>query len=91
MSNHSIKNSILYGLILSIIYESLQYIFAIGATDITDIITNTIVAVLGALSYYILLKVFKNQSKINNILIIIGLIFFIVFFILFILLTLANI
>lgn len=91
MSNHSIKNSILYGLILSIIYESLQYIFAIGATDITDIITNTIGSFIGALSYYILLKVFKNQSKINNILIIIGLIFFIVFFILFILLTLANI
>ena len=32
---------------ISLIYEVLQYVFAIGATDITDVINNTIGGIVG--------------------------------------------
>ncbi len=33
-------------LVLSLTFEIIQFIFAIGATDITDVITNTVEAFL---------------------------------------------
>jgi glycopeptide antibiotics resistance protein len=46
----------------SLLFESLQYIFAIGATDITDLIGNTLGGVLGILFCYIFSKIFQTQS-----------------------------
>lgn len=52
---------------LSFIYEILQYIFAIGATDITDLITNTTGGILGIGIYDVFLKLFKKEEKVNRI------------------------
>ncbi len=55
-------------LLLTLIFESLQYIFHIGATDITDIIMNTLGGIVGILIINILYKIFKNDEKVNKIL-----------------------
>ena len=52
----------------SLLFETLQYIFAIGATDITDLIGNTLGGIIGIIFYFILDKLFKNRVKINKIL-----------------------
>lgn len=48
---------------LSVIYETLQYIFALGATDITDVITNTFGGLIGLGIYFIICKLFKTEKK----------------------------
>lgn len=53
---------------LTLIYETLQYIFHIGATDITDIIMNTLGGVIGILVINCLYKIFKNSEKVDKIL-----------------------
>ncbi len=53
---------------LTLIYESLQYVFHVGATDITDIIMNTLGGVTGILIINCLYKMFKNNEKVNKIL-----------------------
>jgi glycopeptide antibiotics resistance protein len=49
--------------IISLIIEGLQYIFAIGAFDITDIINNTLGGIIGLMMYTGIEKVFKNSDK----------------------------
>jgi len=49
--------------IISLIIESLQLIFGIGAFDITDIINNTAGGVIGLLNYTGIEKVFKNTLR----------------------------
>ncbi len=51
MLGASAKKAAAVGFSVSFTFEALQFIFACGATDITDIITNTTGAVLGALLY----------------------------------------
>ena len=49
--------------ITSLAFETLQYIFALGASDITDLIGNTLGGIIG------LSKIFKNNTiKIINVL-----------------------
>lgn len=50
--------------IVSLICEISQFIMAIGASDITDIINNTLGGIVGLLIMYILVKLFKNKHKI---------------------------
>lgn len=45
------KKAVAAGFCVSFTFEALQFILACGATDITDIITNTTGALLGALLY----------------------------------------
>lgn len=54
----------------------MQYVFYLGITDITDVISNTLGAVSGCLSYLLFNKFFqKNKEKANKILLcIIGII-----------------
>lgn len=52
----------------SLIYEVLQFIFAIGASDITDLIGNTFGGIIGIGIYFIISKIFKNEMKINKVL-----------------------
>lgn len=72
---------------ISFIFESLQYIFAIGASDITDIIDNTLGGIIGVLLAKILGKICKEKSItiINVIGLIIEVIAFALFIVLFIL------
>ena len=63
----SIK-AILCGLVISLIFETLQFVFGIGASDITDVITNTAGTAIGAGFYCILNLCLKNTEKIDSLL-----------------------
>lgn len=70
----------------SLSFESLQYIFSIGATDITDVMGNTLGGVLGILFYLFIQKHLKNKEKTNhrlNLLASIGTMSFVLFFVFF--------
>lgn len=58
---------------ISFTFEILQYIFSIGATDITDLITNTFGGILGLGMYRIFYKILKTEEKTNRILNVLGL------------------
>ena len=47
---------------ISLTIEVLQFILAIGATDITDLIGNTIGGVIGIGIFYLFTKVLKNKA-----------------------------
>lgn len=47
---------------VSFLFELLQFVFALGVSDITDLITNTLGGVLGLLLYALLRKVFHEKS-----------------------------
>mgnify|MGYP001066890161 CR=1 FL=1 len=79
---------VLLAFCLSFIFESLQYIFAIGASDITDIIDNTLGGIVGILLAKILGKIFKEKSI--TIVNVIGMIIEVVAFALIIVLFIAN-
>lgn len=52
---------------VSLTFEVLQFIFAIGRTDITDLLGNTLGGIIGIFIYAVLLKIFKNKTiKIIN-------------------------
>ena len=54
---------------ISLGIEVLQFVLAIGATDITDLIGNTLGGIIGIGVFYLFSKVFKNKTnKIINIL-----------------------
>ena len=50
--------------IVSLMCEISQFIMAIGASDITDIINNTLGGIVGLLIMHILVKLFKDKQKI---------------------------
>ena len=57
----------------SLAFEILQYIFGIGATDITDLIGNTLGGMIGILLFELLSKLLKkNTIKILNVVASIG-------------------
>lgn len=67
----------------SLFFESSQYIFAIGATDITDLIGNTLGGILGILAYRMIQKMIKSERKTHylfNLLASIGTVSFILLF-----------
>ena len=47
---------------LSLVFEVAQWIFALGASDITDLITNTVGGALGTILYVSLRKLFKGKE-----------------------------
>ena len=49
-------------LIAGIMFESLQYIFHLGAADITDTIMNTVGGCAGFLIYFVSYKIFGNKA-----------------------------
>ena len=62
------KKTILYGAAISISFEIIQFVLAMGASDITDIIANTAGAALGACVYLLAQRLFgKKTNKIINI------------------------
>lgn len=61
-----IKVTIIFGLSLS--FEIIQYIFAIGRTDITDLLCNTLGGITGIGIYALSFKILKNRTnKVINI------------------------
>ena len=75
-----ILKKISVGFFISLGIEVLQFILAIGATDITDIIGNTLGGIIGILVFYLLSKVFKNKTNsVINILALITTILLLVF------------
>ncbi len=60
--------------LLTLIFETTQFIFHIGATDVTDIIMNTLGGVLGIFIIDMLYKIFKKEEKVDKILEILALI-----------------
>ena len=81
----SFFKKVLVAFLLSLSFEIIQYVFAIGASDITDIMNNTFGAIIGILVYAILNKIFKSKEII--ILNILGLIAEICFTLLILLIT----
>ena len=57
-----IQNRILLASGLSLFFEVMQYIFAIGASDITDVIDNMLGAVIGILLYLGMKKIWKEKT-----------------------------
>lgn len=64
----------------SLSFEILQYIFAIGITDITDLITNTFGGIIGIVCYHIINAIVKKSEKKDKVFIIttyLGMAFFV--------------
>ncbi|GGD58798.1 VanZ family protein [Paenibacillus nasutitermitis] len=54
---------------LTLVFEVIQFIFAIGRSDITDVLGNTLGGVIGIGIYALLFRIFKNRTfRIINIL-----------------------
>ena len=90
MLNKDNKKIILYGFVFSLALEVCQFIFKLGATDITDLITNTLGTIVGVYIYVLLEKIFKNKEKINKVLRILSLILTILLCSLLLLLIVSN-
>ena len=60
--------AILGGLVFSLTLELMQFLLAVGVTDITDLITNTAGTVIGVCGYGVLLWIFRNREKLDHIL-----------------------
>ncbi len=84
----SILKKISVGFFISLGIEVLQFVLAIGSTDITDLIGNTLGGIIGIGVFYLFSKVFKNKT--NNIINILALIATIVLIALISVLLLAN-
>ncbi|MCR4649087.1 MAG: VanZ family protein [Lachnospiraceae bacterium] len=60
------KKKVVFGIafsaLLSLCFEILQWIFALGASDITDLITNTAGGIIGSVVFFITNKLFKGHE-----------------------------
>jgi glycopeptide antibiotics resistance protein len=65
-------------MVFSVTVEIIQFIFAIGATDITDVITNTLGGLIG-LALYALCNKYINSEKLDRVINIIGAVLFVLF------------
>lgn len=61
-STQSLVKKVLCCIGLSISFEVIQYVFAIGASDITDVIGNSIGGIIGILFYAIFSRLFKDRA-----------------------------
>ncbi|MDR5588462.1 VanZ family protein [Clostridium aquiflavi] len=53
---------------VSLLYEVVQFIFAVGASDITDLIGNTLGGIIGIAIYLVFRRLLKTDFKTNKIL-----------------------
>ena len=90
MLGANFKKAVLTTLCVSAVFELSQLIFALGACDLTDLITNTLGGSLGAVFYFALTKVVKNKQKLHKILLIMGTVAASAFAVLTALLILSN-
>lgn len=66
--------STLIVLLTPLVVEALQYVFALGAVDIDDVILNILGGFIGILGYRGLYALLKNEEKVRFAIVIIGLI-----------------
>lgn len=59
----NIRNNVLFVFLLSLFIEGIQYILAVGAFDITDVITNAIGGIAGLLLYLGIKRAFSDTVK----------------------------
>ena len=59
----SILKKLSVGFFISLGIEVLQFVLALGATDITDLIGNTFGGIIGIGVFYLFSKVFKNKTN----------------------------
>ena len=62
------RRAVLTGFLFSFTMEFCQFAFALGACDITDLITNTAGTAAGILLYHLALILFKDRRKLHKIL-----------------------
>lgn len=62
-SKWSTAKKFLLFFVISLICEVVQFIFAVGASDITDIIDNTLGGIIGFLIFKVIDKLFNNRDK----------------------------
>jgi glycopeptide antibiotics resistance protein len=65
-------------MVFSLTAELIQFIFAIGAADITDVITNTVGGFLG-LKLYVLSNKYINTEKLDRVIISVGILLLVIF------------
>ena len=56
--------AIILAFILSLTYESIQYVLTIGFPDVTDLIDNTLGAIIGAIIINIISVIFREKLRI---------------------------
>ena len=56
-------NKLLFFFLVSLMFEGFQFVFRIGAFDITDIITNTAGGIIGLLIFKVIERLFNNSVK----------------------------
>lgn len=88
--NLTIFKNIIKIAVISVFFECSQYIFGLGATDITDIFTNTIGGIIGIGIFALIKKLFKTDSATKTFITICSLIILLLVSGLLIVLTLAN-
>ena len=69
--NIGILAKVVFIIAFSLTVELIQYIFAIGATDITDLITNTVGGFLGLKLYDLNIR-YIHQEKLDTVIISVG-------------------
>jgi glycopeptide antibiotics resistance protein len=57
------RKKLFFFFLISLIVEGFQFILAVGAFDITDIITNTLGAIVGLIIFKAIEKAFNNSVK----------------------------
>lgn len=72
----------------SLLFEVLQFIFGIGASDITDVINNSLGGIIGIAIAFGISKIFKNSWK--KIINIVSIIFAVILVLFILILILAN-
>ncbi len=65
--NMRLQNKFFIILGTSLVFETMQFVLSIGATDITDLITNSSGGSIGMGFYAILFKVVKDRQKIDTV------------------------
>lgn len=89
-ASKSITKNLFYIFLLSLFIEVVQYIFALGATDVDDIILNLAGGFIGLIIYKIAERIFKDDIKIKNAISLLSLLIGLPIFVLFIILVIAN-
>ena len=62
-SSWSYRKVIVLGFLLSLLYEGLQFALAIGMSDVTDLLLNTLGVCLGLFLYQLSLKILASQTR----------------------------
>ena len=66
LKDKSLKKSFLIAAVTSLSVEILQFVLAVGAADVDDIILNTFGAIAGILIYKLLRKLLRDESRAKN-------------------------